>query len=237
MSVRVLGISGSPRQGGNTDHLLRECLRGATSVGAACEHLPLKGLTIAPCVECNACYRTGICWQKDDYHAVLDKLMDADRLVFATPIFFMAVSSQAKLLIDRCQCLWSRKYVLKQPMFTEARPDRHALVIAVGGSRSQKMFDSIKLTMKYYLDVLDFRYAGNLLFNRLDEKGAVAGRPGALAMAFQTGARLAQLGDDPAGALEPHITDDDRSRRPAEAAPGDTSTDPGVRRQPHGPHT
>ena len=212
MAVKVLGISTSPREGGNTDHLLRECLRGAESVGAACEYLSLKGLTIAPCAACNACYRTGLCRQKDDYQTVLAKMVEADRLVFASPIFFMAVGSHAKLLIDRCQCLWSRKYVLKQPTFSTPRPDRHALAIAVGGSKSRKMFDSIKLTMRYYFDVLDFKYAGNLLFNRLDRKDAVADRPEALDMAFQTGVRLAQLGDDPEGALEPHITDDRKVR-------------------------
>ena len=214
MAIKVLGISSGPRTGGNTDTLLRECLRGAASAGGDCEYLSLKGLTIAPCVECNACYRTGACWQKDDYHAVLAKMVEADRLVFATPIFFMSVCSQGKLLIDRCQCLWSRKYMLKEPMFTTPRPDRHALVIAAGGSKSRKMFDSIVLTMKYYFDVLDFTYAGNLFFNRLDAKDAVAGRPEALAMAFQTGARLAQLHDDPPGALAFSITDDHIPRPP-----------------------
>ena len=225
MAVRVLGISSSPRAGGNTDVLLDECLRGAESTGAVCERLSLKGLAIAPCVECNACYRTGVCWQKDDYHDVLEKMVAADRLVFATPIFFMTVSSQAKLLIDRCQCLWSRKYVLKQPVFTDPRPDRHALVIAAGGSKSQKMFESNRLTMKYYFDVLDFTYAGNLFFNRLDAKGDVERRPEALEMAFQTGVRLAQLRDEPAGALEAHITDDWQERRPPRE-PADGSRGP-----------
>ena len=56
----VVGISSSPRADGNTDLLLREALAGAESAGARCEHISLRGLTIAPCVECNACFKTGV---------------------------------------------------------------------------------------------------------------------------------------------------------------------------------
>ena len=169
MTVKVLGISTSPRVKGNSDLLLRQALAGAESAGAQVDYIRLSDLNIAPCIECNSCYTTGKCKIEDDYQMVSAKMLDADRLIFATPIFFMTVCAQAKMLIDRCQCLWAHKYVLKKPLITSAGRDRRAMVIAVGGSRSKKMFESIRLTMKYYFDVLDMNYAANLFVNKEEE--------------------------------------------------------------------
>jgi multimeric flavodoxin WrbA len=190
MTVKVLGISTSPRVNGNSDLLLQRALAGAGSAGAQTELLRLRDLNIAPCIECNSCRTTGRCGVEDDYQMVLAKMLDADRLIFATPIFFMAVCAQAKVLIDRCQCLWARKYVLKEPLVTSGARDRRAMVIAVGGSKSKKMFDSIRLTMKYYLDVLDTHYAANLFVNKVEDSGDIEKHPSAMKEAFRLGKEL-----------------------------------------------
>ena len=65
MKLRVLGISGSPRGKGNSDLLLREALKGAEAGGAETEYLALRELKLSPCVECNACYKTGVCRIQD----------------------------------------------------------------------------------------------------------------------------------------------------------------------------
>jgi len=191
MALKVLGISTSPRQGGNSDTLLRQAIAGAEAAGAATEYLSVGALRIAPCVECCACARTGSCRAQDDFQGVFAKLLEADRLIFATPVFFMSVSAQAKLLIDRCQCLWSRKYLLKQPFFADGPRDRRALVIAVGGSKSKKMFESVRLTMKYWLDATEFDYVANLFVNHVDERGDIAKVPAAMQEAFRLGRELA----------------------------------------------
>jgi multimeric flavodoxin WrbA len=203
MALKVLGISASPREGGNSDLLLREALAGAQDAGGQAEYLSLRGLSIAPCAECNACARTGLCRIQDDYQAAMAKMLEADRLIFATPVFFMAVSAQAKLLIDRCQCLWSRKYVLKQPLFAEPR-DRRALVIAVGGSKSRKMFESVRLTMKYYLDAIGCAYAANLFVNQVDGPGEIRKHAEVLAEARRLGRAL--LAEAPAP-IEPETVE------------------------------
>ena len=190
MTVKVLGISTSPRVNGNSDLLLRRALAGAGAAGARTELLRLRDLNIAPCVECNSCRTTGRCGVEDDYQMVLAKMLDADRLIFATPIFFMTVCAQAKVLIDRCQCLWARKYVLKKPLTTTSGRDRRAMVVAVGGSKSKEMFDSIRLTMKYYLDVLDMHYAANLFVNKVENSGDIEKHPSAMKEAFRLGEEL-----------------------------------------------
>lgn len=193
MSVKVLGISTSPRDGGNSDLLLRRSLEGAESAGARIEYIHLTDYNVGPCIECNACYATGKCVVQDDYQQILEKLLDTDRLVFATPIFFMTVCAQAKMLIDRGQCLWAQKYILKKQLFDIER-DRRAMVIAVGGSKSTKQFDSVRRTMKAYFDSLQVKYVSGLYINQIDERGDVEKHSLALNEAFRLGSML--VGDD-----------------------------------------
>ena len=189
MSVEVLGISTSPRVDGNSDILLRRALAGAESAGAHVEYVRLSDHSIGPCIECNACYETGKCDIRDDYQQILEKMLRADRLIFATPIFFMGVCAQAKALIDRCQCLWAHKCVLNKKLVGAER-DRRAMVIAVGGSRSKKMFEGIRMTMKSFFDVLDICYAAGLFVNQVDGLDEIEEHPSALKEAYRLGSRL-----------------------------------------------
>ena len=190
MNLKVLGISTSPRTKGNSDLLLRQALAGAESVGAQIEYIHLVDHNIGPCIECNACYTTGKCKLEDDYQQLLEKLIHTDRLIFATPIFFMTVCAQAKMLIDRGQCLWAHQYVLKKELFNSER-DRRAMVIAVGGSKGIKQFDSIRRTMKAYFDALQIQYSAGLYVNQVDNRDDVEKHPSALKEAFRLGSVLA----------------------------------------------
>jgi len=176
--------------------LLRRALAGAESAGADVEYVRLCDLKIGPCIECNSCYATGVCAIKDDYQELLQKMLDADRLIFATPVFFMSICAQAKILIDRGQCLWAQKYILKKTPICKGR-DLRAMVIAVGGSKSKKQFESIRLTMKTYFDSLDIRYAANLFINQIDAIGQIEKHPSALDEAFRLGAELGAIDSAP----------------------------------------
>ncbi|HUV63043.1 MAG TPA: flavodoxin family protein [Sedimentisphaerales bacterium] len=196
MNLRVLGISTSPRSGGNSDVLLRHALAGAESASAKTEYVRLADLKVGPCIECNACYATGRCAVRDDYQQLLEKIIEADRLIFATPVFFMTVCAQAKMLIDRGQCLWAQKYVLKKDLFCPER-DRRAMVIAVGGSKSKKQFECIRLTMTSYFDSLQMRYVSSLFVNRIDDRGEIEKHPAAIKEAYRLGNELAASGTAP----------------------------------------
>jgi len=189
MSIKVLGISTSPRIKGNSDLLLRRALSGSESAGANTEYLRLPDYKVSPCIECNACYATGLCEVQDDYQQLLKKILDTDHIIFATPIFFMTVCAQAKMFIDRCQCLWAHKYVLKKEL-TTAGKDRRGMVIAVGGSRSKKQFECIRLTMKSYFDSLQVHYAANLFVNKIDALGDIEKHPTAMNEAYRLGSQL-----------------------------------------------
>lgn len=189
VNLKVLGISTSPRLRSNSDLLLREALSGIEAAGVQVTYLRLRDLNIGPCVECNSCYTTGRCRIEDDYPQILEKILETDRLIFSAPIFFMTVCAQAKMLIDRAQCLWAHKYILKKKLLIPNN-DRRAMVIAVGGSKSTKQFYSVRLTMQAYFDTLEMRYVYNLFVNQIDLPGAVEKHPTAMEEAFRLGGQL-----------------------------------------------
>ena len=189
--MNVLGLSGSPRMGGNTEQLLYEVLRGAREAGAETGIIEVAELEISGCLHCNYCSRTGDCKINDDMLLVYDALSAADGVVIASPLHFMTVTAQLKAAIDRCQCLWARKYQLNLAPIEPAKA-RKGLFIAVGGRKGQSMFESARATIKALFAVLDIEYSGDLFFANVDEAGVILNVPGAMQQAFEAGQKLVQ---------------------------------------------
>jgi multimeric flavodoxin WrbA len=187
--MRVLGIAGSPRRGGNTDLLLAEVLRGAESSGAEVKTIILSELDIAPCDHNDDCFKTGDCSIQDDMQRVYRELEAADRIVLASPLHFMGVTAQAKAMIDRCQAPWAKKYKLKIPPLGNRR-ERKGLFISVGGRSKANQFGPALATVKSLFISLDIIYAGELLLPGVDKKGAITRHPDALRQAYLAGQRL-----------------------------------------------
>lgn len=101
MSKKVLVISGSPRKDGNSDILCNEFIKGAQSSGHECEKIFLSDKNINYCTGCGVCNNTHKCVQKDDMAEILDKMINADIIVLATPVYFYSMDAQLKTLIDR----------------------------------------------------------------------------------------------------------------------------------------
>jgi len=99
--MKILGISASPRVGGNTDIIINEVLESAKAEGAETEFLSLAGKTINPCVACDSCKKFGKCKYDDDVLPILEKISEADGVVIGSPVYFGDVPSQLKALIDR----------------------------------------------------------------------------------------------------------------------------------------
>jgi len=189
--MKVVGLFGSPRRGGNTDLLLEEMLKGTESQGAQVERIFLSDWDISGCRECRSCEKTGNCAIQDQMQELYPRLMEADFIILASPIFFYGVTSQTKRMIDRCQALWARKYILKTlPAPEEDRPRGIGWFLSVGGSRGKRLFEGVILTVKYFFDALNVEYAGELTFRKIDTKGAIREHPTALREAFEAGRRL-----------------------------------------------
>jgi multimeric flavodoxin WrbA len=102
VNKKVLVLSSSPRRGGNSDLLCDQFLSGAKESGNAIEKIFLKDKKINYCTGCGRCIdRKGKCSQKDDMAEVLDKMVSADVIVMATPVYFYTMCAQMKTLIDR----------------------------------------------------------------------------------------------------------------------------------------
>lgn len=186
--MKVLGIMGSPRLKSNTDLLLDEALKGAKSKPAEVEKIIVDKLKIAPCREYYGCLKDGNCVIRDDMDDIYPKLVEADGIIVASPIFFYGISAQLKALIDRCQALWSRRYVLQN------LPDsgKKGAFIAVGATRGTRLFDGSILMVKYFFKAFGVEYVDELLVRGVDKRGEIKEHPEALAAAFALGERLAQ---------------------------------------------
>ncbi len=102
MAEKVLIISSSPRKGGNSDRLCDEFLKGAKESGKCAEKVFLRDYKVNYCLGCGACSEKNLpCPQKDDAAALVQKMIDADVIVMATPVYFYSISAQMKTLIDR----------------------------------------------------------------------------------------------------------------------------------------
>jgi multimeric flavodoxin WrbA len=99
--MKILGIVCSPRKGGNTEVLVEQVLAVAKDLGAEIELDSIADKNIAPCDGCESCVVTGKCKVKDDMQGIYSKLIEADGIVFGTPVYFWGMTAQAKTLIDR----------------------------------------------------------------------------------------------------------------------------------------
>ena len=102
MKKNVLIISASPRLKGNSDLLCDQFLKGAQEAGHQAEKINLQGKKINFCLGCGVCNNTHVCVQKDDMKTLLDKMVSADVIVLATPVYFYSMDGQLKTFIDRC---------------------------------------------------------------------------------------------------------------------------------------
>jgi multimeric flavodoxin WrbA len=186
--MKVLGIMGSPRRRSNTEILLDKALEGAREAGAEVEKVLVSKLKISPCLEIYACLKDGDCAIKDDMQLLYKKLLEADHIIFASPIFFYGITSQAKAIIDRCQALWVRRHVLN--MGREDKRVRRGAFISVGATRGTKLFDGAVLTVKYFFDAIGVKYSGDLLVRGIDNKGQIGEHPEVLDDAFRLGQEL-----------------------------------------------
>ncbi|GAB6110929.1 flavodoxin family protein [Desulfomicrobium salsuginis] len=160
-------MSLSPRGGGNSDQaadLFARCLHGESHA------LRLRDHHVEPCTGCGACAAAGVCRMSGEDAAddLFTRLDQASGLVLTAPVYFYHLPSQAKAWIDRAQS----RYLARQAGLAAAGAVRPAYAVLVAGRpRGEKLFDGILPTLRYFLDVLDFRLEGTALLRGIDEAG------------------------------------------------------------------
>lgn len=111
---KILIISTSLRGGSNSEILAKECERGARDAGNEVEFISLKEKDIKYCIGCLACQKTEKCVIKDDMPEFIEKVKNAEILVFATPIYYYEMSGQMKTLLDRLNPLYPTDYKFRK---------------------------------------------------------------------------------------------------------------------------
>lgn len=171
--MNVLVFSGSPRKNGNTETLAGSVIAGVEAAGATCELVRLAEKKIHPCIGCGGCEKEGICVIKDEMQDLYPRIESADRIIIVSPIYFYGVTAQTKAFIDRCQALWSRKYLLKRRL--RGAVPKIGYFLSVAATKGERVFEGAILTVQYGLDAMDFSYGGELVIRGVDKKGAING--------------------------------------------------------------
>jgi len=139
--MMILGISGSPTKGGNTEYILDEALRVASERGFKTELLLCSSLEVKYCDDCGDCARGKPCPIKDDMDKFYEQMNEADGIIISSPVYFGTVTAQIKAVFDRTILLRRQGFKLK---------DKVGCALTVGGSRNggqEKAIDAIHAWM------------------------------------------------------------------------------------------
>ena len=110
---KVIVISTSLRHGSNSDMLAEKFAEGAKAAGNDVEKISLVGKDIQFCKGCMACQKLGHCAIKDDVNDIMAKVLKADVVCWATPIYYYEMSGQMKTLIDRMNAMYEQDYTFR----------------------------------------------------------------------------------------------------------------------------
>ncbi|MFH1489105.1 MAG: flavodoxin family protein [Pseudomonadota bacterium] len=188
----ILAIYGSPRRKGNTSLLLRQAVQGARDHGAEVREMVLRDIKMSPCLEIYGCKETGRCVIQDGFQDIYDQLMACRGIMLASPMFFYTVSAHTKILMDRCQSLWVKRYWIEKTPFGKKDFKRKGLFISAGATKGKRLFEGALLSIRYFFDALDAELWRSLLFRGLDFEGDVLETPEYLEEAYQGGLDLSR---------------------------------------------
>ena len=167
---KVLIISASPRKGGNSDTLCDQFAKGATEAGHEVEKIRLSEKKVGYCTGCYACQKLGKCVQNDDANALVEKMLSADVIVLATPVYFYSMDAQLKALIDRSVSRWAD--------FGRFKGTEFWLLITAADDRREMMSATLEGLRGFMRDCMDGSIERGVIYGTgAYEKGAVNSLP------------------------------------------------------------
>lgn len=179
MSKKVLVISTSPRKGGNSERLADACIQGAQEAGNQVEKITLYDKTIGFCKGCLACMHTQRCVIRDDADTIVQKMLTADAIVFATPIYYFGMCGQMKTLLDRANPLYSADYSF-----------RDIYLLAAAAEETESTVDGAVTGLEGWITCFEkARLAGTVFAGGVTSVGEIKGHP-ALKQAYELGASI-----------------------------------------------
>lgn len=185
MAKSIVVFNGSPRQGGNTDAILKKLIEGARSNALRVRYFKLRNLKIHNCVGCCTCKRESRCHFDDDMIKIRRSIQKCDLMVFASPIYWCEITGLMKTFIDRL-------YFYHHPENSPLMSGKKALLLTTMGEKDNVDYES-QILVEFYrrtfkslnVDILDM-----LFFSDLMEKKAILKKPEYLDRALSIGKRL-----------------------------------------------
>ena len=150
--MKILVLTGSPRKNGNSGTLADSFIKGASEAGHEVVRFDAAFKNVHPCIACNSCGMNGPCVFKDDFEFVRRHIIDADMVVFATPMYYFGISAQLKAVIDRFYAINGQIH----------RPKKAALLMTYADSGATEA-EPIKTHYKVLLDYLGWEDAGQII--------------------------------------------------------------------------
>ena len=187
--MKVLGIMGSPRIGGNSDILLDEALAGAKDAGADVEKIILDKKKISGCHDCKKCNETGICVIKDDMLEIHKKILDADAIIHSGPVYFWSMTGQMKTYLDRWCAFFDAQWRWQKNYYSKMKGKRIGL-ITVCGDPDVHTADPIVHSFKSTVDMTKLNWLGVVMASASD-KGDVIKDENAKKQAWELGRKAA----------------------------------------------
>lgn len=183
--MRIIGISTSPRPGSNSETALKNTLNAAKEEGADTQLYNFRELDVMPCEGDNFCRRNnGACFIKDDMSKILyNAIIDADKIIIASPIFVSDICSQAKAFIDRFYAFSS------SPNFLKLKDKEISMII----TQTTPVADAFKTTLEAKMDSLaafNFQKGELLILSNVTKPGEILYRSDLISKAKEMGRKL-----------------------------------------------
>jgi multimeric flavodoxin WrbA len=137
-TMKVLGISGSPRMDHSTDRLVKEVL---STVGVETEFVSLAGKTIGPCIACLGCVKDNVCKVRDDMQELRQKIVDADAYVIGAANYYSMLNGLSHCFLERFYQFRHRE--------GKAISGKLAVAVGIGGSSGDLVVENIKTFLQY----------------------------------------------------------------------------------------
>jgi len=152
--MKILILCGSPHKNGTTNALADALISGVDGSKHEIEKIFVTEKKIAPCLGCDACrHNGGVCVQKDDMGSVLQSILDADLVVFASPLYYFGFTAQLKAVIDR---FYAANTSLR------AQPEKKAILLTAGGGSEAWIMDGILANYRTMLRYLNWKDEGTI---------------------------------------------------------------------------
>ena len=164
MSKKVVVLSTSLRTNSNSESLAKSFVKGARSTGNEVKYVSLKNKDIRFCIGCVACQKTGHCVIKDDVADIMNSVLEADVVVWATPIYYYEMSGQMKTLIDRLNPIYSKDYKF-----------RDVYLLATAAEEGDEVFEKVITGLNGWIDCFEkTSIKGTVFCGGVSDGGAIS---------------------------------------------------------------